>query len=164
MSGFIKNFFFPKLNKYFFIRLSVTVVILTVLFSFVLMPAFINGRSMEPSYSAVGFNFCTKLKYKFNPIQVGDVVVIRYVDKKFFLKRVVALENDVVEFRNGVLFVNGVYRYEPYIKNNQCDWNLPPRLVQKNHVYVVGDNRTMPMNQHQFGQVAVSRVVGGVLW
>ncbi len=160
----LKKFFFPKMNKVFFIRMGITVVLLSVLFGFILMPAFINGKSMEPTYSAVGFNFCTKLKYKFNPIKVGDVVVIRYVDKKFFLKRVVALSGDVVEFRKGVLYVNDIAQQEPYIKDNKCDWDLPPRVVQAGHVYVVGDNRTMPINQHQFGQVAISRVVGGVLW
>lgn len=160
----LRNFFFPKMNKVFFIRMGITVVLLSVLFGFILMPAFINGKSMEPTYSAVGFNFCTKLKYKLNPIKVGDVVVIRYVDKKFFLKRVVALSGDVVEFRKGVLYVNDIAQQEPYIKDNKCDWDLPPRVVQAGHVYVVGDNRTMPINQHQFGQVANSRVVGGVLW
>ena len=158
------NFFFPKMNKVFFIRMGISVVLLSVLFGFILMPAFINGKSMEPTYSSVGFNFCTKLKYKFKPIKIGDVVVIRYVDKKFFLKRVVALSGDVVEFRNGVLYVNDIAQHEPYIKDNKCDWNLAPRVVQAGHVYVVGDNRTMPINQHQFGQVAISRIVGGVLW
>ena len=164
MYDIVEKFFFPKLNRFFFIRMGITVVVLFILFSFVLMPAFINGRSMEPTYGAVGFNFCTKLKYKFQPIRVGDIVVIKYVNKKFFLKRVVALEGDVVEFRDGVLFVNGFPQDEPYLAGRKCDWNLPPRLVQKNHVYVVGDNRTMGIHQHQFGQVAVSRVVGGVLW
>ena len=164
MNTLVENFFFPKLNRFFFIRLTVTILLLTVLFSFVLMPAFINGKSMEPTYNAIGFNFCTNLKYKFNPIKVGDVVVIRYIEKKFFLKRVVALAGDVVEFRNGTLWVNGFPKSEPYIKDNKCDWNLPPRRVQENHIYVIGDNRTMPINQHQFGQVAINRVIGGVLW
>jgi signal peptidase I len=164
MNRLIENFFFPRLNRPFFIRVGVIILLFGGIFGFVLMPAFINGKSMEPTYGAIGFNFCTKLKYKFNPIQVGDIVVIRYVDKKFFLKRVVALEGDIVEFRDGVLFVNYQPKYEPYIKDNKCDWNLPPRMVQKNHVYVVGDNRTMDIGRHQFGQVAVSRIIGGGLW
>ena len=79
------------------------------------------------------------------------------------LKRVVAFEGETVEFRNGDLYINGIRIEEPYVKY-ACDWNLPPRKVKKDHIYVVGDNRSMPIEQHKFGQVAKDRIYGAPLW
>jgi NADH:ubiquinone oxidoreductase subunit H len=44
------------------------------------------------------------------------------------------------------------------------DWNLQPRKVAKNHMYVVGDNRNVPIDIHQFGQTPVNRIIGEPLW
>lgn len=164
MNELVEKFFFPKLSLKLLFRLIILAVILIVVFSNFLMPCFINGKSMEPTYPALGFNFCTKLKYKKNPIQIGDIVVIKYVDKKYFLKRVVALEGDTVEFKAGILYVNNLPQDEPYLNKQSCNWNLPAKVVENGNIYVVGDNRTMDIGLHQFGQVSQNRVIGGVLW
>ena len=80
-----------------------------------------------------------------------------------YMKRVVALAGDVVAFENGYLYVNGKFQPEDYVVTG-CNWNLPPRKVKPGHVYVVGDNRKMAIENQVFGQVAVSRIVGKVLW
>ena len=93
-----------------------------------------------------------------------DVVAIRLAGEKVvLLKRVVALEGDVVAFRDGALFVNGKKVDEMYIRN-PSSWNLAPRKVDKDHVYVVGDNRSVPIDVHQFGQTSIERIIGGPLW
>ncbi len=79
------------------------------------------------------------------------------------LKRVVAREGEWVEFRDGKLFIDGEAIDEPYVRY-PCAWNLPPRRVEKDAIYVVGDNRSMPVENHHFGQASKSRVVGGPLW
>jgi len=79
------------------------------------------------------------------------------------LKRVVALEGEELEFRDGKLLVNGKELDEPYIKY-PCNWNLPPRQVQKGNVYIIGDNRSMPLNQHTFGQTSIKRIIGAPVW
>jgi len=79
------------------------------------------------------------------------------------LKRVVALEGEQVEFIEGRLFVNGKEVAESYVRY-PCHWNLPPRLVEKGSVYVVGDNRDMPIEHHYFGQTSAKRIEGTPLW
>ena len=91
-------------------------------------------------------------------------VALRYEgDRVMLLKRIVAGEGDVVEFRNGTLLVNGEPKLEPYVKFNQGRWNLPPRKVAAGYVYVIGDNRGMPIEQHKFGQIRKSRIQGTLL-
>ena len=93
-----------------------------------------------------------------------DVVVIRLAGQKvMLLKRVVAQEGDFVEFRKGKLFVNGKKVDETYVRY-PSDWDLPPRKVDKNHVYVVGDNRNVSINIHRFGQTSIDRIIGAPLW
>jgi signal peptidase I len=79
------------------------------------------------------------------------------------LKRVVAVAGDKVAFRRGVLHVNGKAVHEPYVIY-PCDWNLPTRMVRPGHVYMVGDNRDVPMSEHSFGQATTDRIMGAPLW
>lgn len=79
------------------------------------------------------------------------------------LKRILAVENETLEFRQGQLYVDGKIVPEPYIVK-PYDWNLEPRMVKPGHVYVVGDNRQVPMLAHDFGQTLVKRVIGTPLW
>ncbi|MCF6186513.1 MAG: signal peptidase I [Desulfobulbaceae bacterium] len=131
-------------------------------FSYVLLPLRIEGRSMEPTYADGGFSFCRRLQYLFSEPKRGDVVAIRFAGRQVvLLKRVVALTGDTVEFQNGVLLVNNQRVSEPYVRYNS-NWNLPPRQVAPGKVYVVGDNRGVPMEQHHFGQVSTQRILGKV--
>ncbi len=110
------------------------------------------------------FNFCFRFQYTLSSPEREDVVVIRLAGKKvMLLKRVVALEGDMVEFRKGELHVNGKNIVETYVRY-PSNWNLPPRKVDKDHVYVVGDNRNVPIDMHQFGQTSMNRIIGAPLW
>lgn len=111
-----------------------------------------------------GFNFCFRLCYILSKPERHDVVAIRLAGEKvILLKRVVAVEGDVVEFRNGALFVNEKKIDETYVRY-PSGWNLAPRKVDKSHVYVVGDNRSVPIGVHQFGQTSIDRIIGAPLW
>ena len=111
-----------------------------------------------------GFNFCFRMRYICSKPERHDVVAIRLAGEKvILLKRVVALEGDIVEFRNGVLFVNKERIDERYVRY-RSDWNLSPRKVNRNHVYVIGDNRDVPIRVHQFGQTSIERIIGAPLW
>ena len=119
---------------------------------------------MEPNYHNHTLNFCWTPTYHFRKPEKGDVVALRYEgDRVMLLKRIVALENEVVEFRGGVLYVNGHSVSEPYVLLNQGKWNLPPRKVSRGCVYVIGDNRSMPIEQHKFGEIRKSRIQGTLL-
>ncbi len=92
------------------------------------------------------------------------MVAIRFAGNRvLLLKRIVALAGDTVAFNNGMLLVNGEKVQEPYIQY-RADWNLEPRTVEPGKVYVVGDNRGVPMHRHHFGKVEEQRIVGGLLW
>jgi signal peptidase I len=80
-----------------------------------------------------------------------------------YLKRVAGLPGDTVEFRKGALFVNGERQEEPWLRL-PCDWERKPQEVEPGFLFVVGDNRSMPIDQHEFGVVLRKRIFGGPLW
>ena len=91
-------------------------------------------------------------------------MVIRLAGEKvMLLKRIIAVAGDTLSFENGTLYLNGEQAVEDYVKYSS-DWNLPERAVKKGYVYVVGDNRNVPVHVHRFGATPVKRIIGGPLW
>ncbi len=162
-AGTVADFILPKMRRGFFIRMGVVALLSVLLFGFVLMPCIIDGESMMPTYPRHGFTFCWKGRYLFQKPQIGDIVIIRYASRVYFLKRVVGLPGDTIEFRNGDLYRNGKPVHEPYLRYAST-WNLPPRKVAPGHYYVVGDNRSQWIEEHRFGQVLSNKIVGSPVW
>ena len=160
----IRRFFFPAVTPRFLIRVSVVALVAYLFFGHICTPLRIKGSSMEPTYRDGGVNLCWKWRALFSKPKRHEVVAVRLAGNKvMLLKRVVALEGERVEFRQGKLLINEKEIEEPYVQY-PCHWNLPPRQVEKDHVYVVGDNRNMPIENHLFGQASMKRIVGVPLW
>lgn len=158
------QFFLPPFTLKFLLRVMFVVLFAYLFFGHICIPLRIQGRSMEPNYPDGSINFCWRLRYLFSEPERYDVVAVRLAGRRvMLLKRIVAVEGERVEFRDGKLFIDGVEMAEPYVRY-PCNWNLPPRCVDEDHVYVVGDNRSLPLEQHDFGQVSMKRIIGGPLW
>jgi len=146
------------------IRLAVIAAVTVLICLFILRPMVINGESMMPTYSSRGFTFAFLPYFKLYAPQRKQVVVLKYTDSNsFLLKRVLAFPGETVEFRNGVLYVNGKAVDEPYVRNG-CSWTTSPHEVPKGKLFVVGDNRSMPTEQHKFGMIDRDRLAGVPIW
>jgi signal peptidase I len=160
----LRSFLLPRLTRGFLVRVVLLASLAYVFFGQICIPFRIRGCSMEPTYHDGGFNFCFRLRYLLSEPRRCDIVLVRLAGKRvMLLKRVVAVAGEEVEFRQGKFFVDGLRVEEPYVAY-PCDWELPPRRVKPGHVYVVGDNRSGPIEGHNLGQTSVSRIVGAPLW
>jgi len=160
----LQRFFFPALTRRYALRIVLVAMSAFLFFGYVCIPFRIQGHSMAPTYKNGSINFCFALRYLFSDPSPPDVVTVRLAGNRvMLLKRVVATEGQAVAFRNGDLFVDGRKVDEAYV-SKKSDWNLEPRTVKPGHVYVVGDNRSVPMENHQFGQTPTTRIVGVPLW
>jgi len=160
----LRQFFFPSITPRFLLRVVGVALLAYLVFTYVLIPIHIQGSSMEPTYHNGGINFCWTLGALFSKPQRHEVVAVRLAGHRvMLLKRVVALEGEWIEFRHGKLLVDGNTIEEPYVRY-PCDWNLSSRQVEQESVYVVGDNRSMPLEDHHFGQAPIKRIVGAPLW
>lgn len=145
-----------------FMRVVVLVIVCTVLFNYVLLPIRVDGPSMSPNYKENSVNFINRLAYLKKDPKRGDVVAIRYTGRSMMLmKRVVALPGETIEFVGGRIVIDGRFLDEPYLKN-ECDWNVKPEhnTMRDDEYYVVGDNRSMPFENHYQGAAKRERILG----
>jgi signal peptidase I len=120
----------------------------------------VEGISMLPTYQDGSAHFVNRLAYLWHEPRRGDVVSIRLAGiHLMFLKRVIGLPGETVAFVNGQVLINGEVLDEPYEKL-PCDWNRPPVKLGPDEYFVVGDNRSMPPENHEFGKVKRNRIVG----
>jgi len=147
------------------IRLVVLVVGNVLLWTYVLVPIWVDGPSMLPNYRQHSLNVVNRLAYLRHGPKRGDVVAIRFSGKSIMLmKRVVGLPGETVEWVNGRLLINGRPLDEPYVKYD-CSWNFRPNhwKLDEDEYYVVGDNRSMPQELHTKGGAKRERIVGKVM-
>ena len=125
-----------------------SLIAVIVVFMFLFRVVNVSGPSMLPTLRSNDRVILSSFFYK--PHQ-GDVIVITHTTKlkEPIIKRVVALENQVVDinFETGVVSVDGVALDESaYIENGittqLSDFNYPLQ-VPKGHVFVLGDNRSV---------------------
>jgi signal peptidase I len=141
-------------------RVAVLIVMSYVVFGFILLPARIEGISMLPTYQDRSVNFVNRLAYRWHEPRRGDVVGIRLAGPHvMYMKRIIGLPGETVAFVDGRVVINGVVLDEPY-EQTPCDWNCPPVKLGPDEYFVVGDNRTMPSENHMFGKAGRDRIVG----
>jgi signal peptidase I len=145
------------------VRVAVLVVTSYVVFGFILLPARIEGISMLPTYKDRSVNFVNRLAYLRHEPQRGDVVGIRLAGPHvMYMKRIIGLPGETVAFAGGRVLINGEVLDEPYEKT-RCHWDRPPVQLSPDEYFVVGDNRTMPWEEHEFGKVERGRIMGKAL-
>ena len=141
-------------------RVAILIVTCFVVFKFVLLHIQIRGISMLPTYPDHSRHFVNQLAYLWHEPQRGDVVGIRLAGfHEMYMKRIIGLPGETVAFVDGRVLINGEVLDEPYEKTT-CDWNRAPVTLGPTEYFVVGDNRTMPIELHTFGKVERFRIVG----
>lgn len=136
-----------------YIRLIVIVVGVTLfLETFVIVNAVIPSASMEPTIMTGDHIFGNRLAYKVGAPERYDIIIFRYPDdeSQLFIKRVIGMPGDTVEFRDGDVFVNGS---DIPLSDEFCsvqdltelDMNRTaltnPFTVPEDCYFVLGDNR-----------------------
>jgi signal peptidase I len=141
-------------------RAAVLAVLCIVVFKFTLLHIRVEGISMLPAYQDGSAHFVNRLAYLWHEPRRGDVVSIRLAGVHLmYLKRIIGLPGETVVFVNGRVLIDGEVLDEPYEKL-PCDWNLSPEKLGPDEYFVVGDNRSMPSQDHKFGKVERNRIVG----
>ncbi len=144
-------------------------LICVLVFVFVLRIMDVHGTSMVPTLRNGDKVLVSGLFYE---PERGDIVVFKkdsYDDNKALVKRVIAVEGDVVniDFENGIVYVNGQAIEEEYLSvgtNTKIDF-IGPQTVPKNCLFVLGDNRNASTDSRdkRIGMVDKRVVIGKAL-
>jgi signal peptidase I len=134
-----------------------------LIFKFALMHVLVSGPSMEPNYPNGSTRYVNRLAYLLHEPRRGDVVAIRLAGPSVvLLKRIVGLPGERVGFARGHVTINGEPLDEPYLKF-PSDWVRAPVTLGADEYFVVGDNRSMPIENHTLGIAKRERILGKTL-
>ena len=162
-------------------RLLVAALIIFFLKTFVGEASVVPTASMESTILVGDHLIMSKLLYgpeipllhwrlpMLKTIHRGEIVVFRFPKdpSQTYLKRVAAVGGDLVEIRNGTLFVNGKPVHESYVVHHDPAPRheyLRPLVVPAGELFVMGDNRDNSSDSREWGFVPVNNVIGEPLF
>ena len=154
------------------VSIVVALVVAFVIRTFVFTMVRVDGQSMDPTLTHGDTLFTRIIGY--TPKQ-GDIVIfnpplsetVRKPNKKIaYVKRVIALEGQTVDIKDGNVYVDGELLEEDYILE-EIKGPVPntltfPYVVPEDTVFVLGDNRN---NSHDsrskdVGAVPIDNIIG----
>ncbi len=106
----------------------------------------------------------SKIAVKNGTINRYDIVVLYkpYEVRKSIIKRVVGLPNEVIELKNGDLYINHIKIDQPYLKKKDVSTNINMQAmkIREKHYFVLGDNRSISVDSRFFGAVPQNHILG----
>lgn len=154
--------------------------IMEILFSIVVIYALVNllsmryivhGRSMSPTFEEGQFLIISRLHYWFENPERGDVVVFHAPSNptEDYIKRVIGVPGDRIEFRDQQLIINDKLYIEPYIEGICNRFSCQDEVweeVPPDSFFVLGDNRNSSVDSRRtsVGYVSKEMLVGKVLF
>jgi signal peptidase I len=158
------------------------VAIVLAIKQWVVNPYRIPTSSMEPTLHCAGAGLgCTarfsdrvlanRFIYHLVDPDRGDIVVFETPTNArrncnaggTFVKRIVGLPGEVLQVRNGFVFVDGVRLQERYVKKDRRDGKTnPPYRIPKDHYFVMGDNRSQSCDSTVWGSLPRANLIGKV--
>lgn len=141
---------------------------------FLFTPIVVDGDSMMPTLENGDRMIVNKFSYKIGEPDRFDIVVFHAPEQKDYIKRVIGLPGDFVEYKDDQLYINGEPIDEPYLDaykaeisegNLTGDFSLKdidPSLdvIPEGYVFVMGDNRRFSKDSRHIGIVDQKEIIG----
>ncbi|WMM23517.1 signal peptidase I [Tissierella sp. MB52-C2] len=147
--------------------IATAVVIAILIKTFIFNTTYVLGNSMYPTLHEKDRLFANKVSLYFHGPSRGDVIVLKAPDApdKDYIKRVIGVAGDVVEIKDGEVYVNGDMLEESYISSDAYThvyddkniWEVP-----EGSVFVLGDNRDegASKDSRYFGCISTKSIKG----
>jgi len=166
--------------------IAIAVVLAILIRGFLFEPVIIEGTSMLNTLEDKDRVILNKITLAFNEPEPGDIVVIEIEPPYFnvltflndnalakrllptltgadYIKRVIAIEGDVVDIIEGYVYVNGEKVDEPYIKEDGITRQMitaMPYTVEEGKLFVMGDNRGASRDSRTIGTIDEEQIIG----
>lgn len=148
----------------------IAIILVFIIRTFILTPVVVEGASMNPTLQDQDRMIVTKI----GEPERFDIVVFHANEEQDYIKRVIGLPGDRIEYKEDTLYVNGDPFEEPYLdkyKDELTDgpltnsFTLPEtavrsEVVPKGHLFVMGDNRRYSRDSRHIGAIPIDEIVG----
>lgn len=150
--------------------LFIAIILALFIRAFFFTPIVVDGDSMEPTLHHKERMIVTKI----GEPQRFDIIVFHAPDGRDYIKRVIGLPGDSIEYKEDTLYINGESYEEPYLNEFKQKINDSPLtnsftlqetpvqsdVVPEGHLFVIGDNRRDSSDSRHIGAIPIEKVVG----
>ncbi|MEG2255072.1 MAG: signal peptidase I [Vagococcus sp.] len=149
--------------------LVICIPFVVILKAFIFIPVEVTGKSMSPTLKENDF----VIMENFSKIDRFDIIVFTAPDGNTYIKRVIGLPGDRIEYEKDQLYVNGKPVEEPFLKDVKKKKNeyvfttdldtkelIGQEKIPKDQYFVLGDNRRLSKDSRSFGTVKSTAIQG----
>jgi len=157
------------------VKALVIAFVIAVLIRYILFtPIVVDGDSMMPTLNDGDRMIVNKIGYKLGEPDRFDIVVFHAPEGKDYIKRVIGLPGDTIEYKDDQLYINGKAYDEPYLDEYKSEitegtltqdftlQEIDPTLevIPEGYVFVMGDNRRYSKDSRHIGIVNEDELIG----
>lgn len=154
--------------------LLIAFAIAAVIRYFLFTPIAVDGESMMPTLEDGDRMIVNKIGYKIGEPDRFDIVVFHAPEQKNYIKRVIGLPGDTLEYKDDQLYINGEPIDEPYLDAYKAqitegtltedftleDLGIENGEVPEGHIFVMGDNRRYSKDSRHIGVIDQKEIIG----
>lgn len=145
--------------------ITVALILSLLITKYVAHHTSVEGSSMEPTLFNGDQLIVEKFSYYFHNPERYDVIVFPFSENVSYIKRIIGLPGDIIQIKNGVVYLNGEIMDEHYGKE---EWIREPGLAEEEIVlnedeyFVLGDNRNASVDsrKEEVGVIKRSQIQG----
>ncbi|MGE7182487.1 signal peptidase I [Peribacillus sp. NPDC006672] len=153
--------------------IGIAVILAFLIRTYIFAPIVVDGESMMPTLQDHERIVLTKFGTNIDSIDRFDIVVFHATVDKDYIKRVIGLPGDHIEYKDDTLYINGKAYEEPYLDKYKKQMAGVPltgsfkleditgsMTVPDNQLFLMGDNRQNSLDSREIGTISVDEIVG----
>lgn len=152
-----------------YIKICLVVIVLVAMAWAFAWPFRVSGDCMEPAIKDGRVYFLNRALPFLRGYKINDIVLFEH-ERKVWISRIVALENDTIQINESNLTLNGVTRQDASIQRNWTNWKNGDYAIEKplqvppGHVYVLSDTLSAEHDDSRvFGPVS-KKIILSIVW
>ena len=151
----------------------IAVVLAFLIRTYIFTPIVVDGESMMPTLLDHERIILNKFGTDIDSINRFDVVVFHATEERDYIKRVIGLPGDHIEYKDDTLYINGKKYDEPYLDEYKAQMDGEPltgdftleemtggKTVPEDQLFLMGDNRQNSLDSREIGTISIEEIVG----
>lgn len=155
------------------IALGVAIIAALLIRTYLFAPVLVDGQSMMPTLHDQNRMIVNKIGYIVGEPKRGDIVVFHATEDRDYIKRVIGLPGETIEYKDDKLLINGKVIKEAYLDEYKKqidegtltdDFSLEglygKKRIPKGEYWLMGDNRRFSQDSRHLGPIKRDKILG----